>query len=81
MTVMVATELPWAPVAEHSVERIMDVADRVWQGESVRLIAHVPSVTSYWTPPASVDSQPGGKAVYQEEQSYGQGPPEVLGCV
>jgi hypothetical protein len=34
-----------------------------------------------WTPPASVDSQPGGKAVYQEEQSYGQGTPEVLGCV
>jgi hypothetical protein len=47
MTVMVTTELPWAPVAEHAVERITQVADRVWQGESVRLIAHVPSVTSY----------------------------------
>lgn len=47
MTVMVATELRWAPVAEHAVERITEVADRVWPGESVRLIAHVPSVTSY----------------------------------
>jgi hypothetical protein len=32
-------------------------------------------------PPASVDSQPSGKAVYQEKQGYGQGTPEVCRCL
>ena len=40
-------ERPLAPVVEHAVEQIVTAAGELWPGERVRLIAHVPSVTSY----------------------------------
>lgn len=39
--------MPWAFVAEYAVESIRAAAGALWPGEPLRLVAHIPSVTSY----------------------------------